>query len=443
MPLAETKYARSGDVHIAYQVVGEGQLDLVYVPGWVSHVELAWDVPEIAQFLGRLASFSRLILFDKRGTGLSDRVPNDRLPTLEERMDDLRVVMDAVGSERAAMLGSSEGGNLSALFAATCPERTTALIMYGTFAKRIWSPDYPWAPTPEARQKSYENVERNWGNRMDISRLVPSKLGDEAFVQRYTTYLRRSASPGAAVALLRMNTEIDIQEVLPSIHVPTLVIHRTGDHDSNIEEGRWVARHIPEARFVELPGDDHPPWIGDRETVLNEIQEFLTGERPEPDITRVLATILFTDIVDSTRRAHEIGDQAWRDLLDRHDLICSNCISRFRGRLIKRTGDGVHATFDGPGRAIGCAREILESAEKLGIKIRAGLHTGECELRGEETEGVAVHLAARVAALADPGEVLVSRTVRDLVAGSGIEFTDRGNHEFRGFPDKWQVFSVG
>lgn len=443
MPLAETKYARSGDVHIAYQVVGEGQIDLVYVPGWVSHIELAWEVPEIARFLGRLASFSRLIWFDKRGTGLSDRVPDERLPTLEERMDDLRVVMDAVGSERAAIFGISEGGNLSALFTATYPERTTALVMYGTFAKRIWSPDYPWAPTAEERQKTYEFVERNWGNRMDVSHYVPSKAGDEAFIQRYTTYLRRSASPGAAVALLRMNTEIDIREVLPIIHVPTLVIHRTGDRDSDIEEGRWVAGHIPEARFVEIAGEDHPPWIGDQEAVLDEIQEFLTGERPAPNITRVLATILFTDIVDSTRHAHEIGDQAWKALLDRHDLICRKCISRYRGRLIKRTGDGVHATFDGPGRAIRCAQEILEGAQELRIDIRAGLHTGECELRGEETEGVAVHLAARVAALANPGEVLVSRTVRDLVAGSGIEFTDRGNHNFRGFPDKWQVFSVG
>ncbi len=443
MSRAETKYARSGDVHIAYQVVGEGPLDLVYVPGWVSHVELAWEEPDYARFLNRLGSFSRLIWFDKRGTGLSDRVPDNQLPTLEERMDDLRVVMDAVGSERAAVFGSSEGGNLSALFAATYPERTTALVMYGTFATRIWSPDYPWAPTPEERQQTYELVEREWGNKMDVSYYVPSKIGDEAFIQRLATYMRRSASPGAAVALLRMNTAIDIREILPTIHVPTLVVHRTGDCDSNIEEGRWIARRIPGARFVELPGDDHTPWIGDQDAILDAVQEFLTGERPVADVTRVLATILFTDIVESTRHAHDIGDQAWKALLDRHDLICRKCISRFRGRLIKGTGDGVHATFDGPGRAIGCAQEILESAQELGVEIRAGLHIGECELRGEEMEGVAVHLAARVAALAGPGEVLVSRTVRDLVAGSGIEFTDRGNHEFRGFPDKWQVFSVG
>ena len=442
MTLAETHYVQSGDVHVAYQVVGEGPIDLVYVPGWVSNVELAWDVPEIARFLSRLASFSRLIWFDKRGTGLSDRVPHDRLPTLEERMDDLIVVMEAVGCERAAMFGASEGGNLCALFAATYPERTTALIMYGSFAKRIWSPDYPWAPTVESRQKSYEHVERNWGTRLDLSRLAPSKSGDKDFLQRYRTYLRRSASPGAAAALMRMNTQIDIRKVLPVIRTPALVMHRTGDKDSNIEEGRWVAAHIPGAKFVELPGDDHPPWIGESDKVLDELQEFLTGERSEPDSTRVLATILFTDIVDSTHHVHEFGDQAWTDLLERHDILCKQCIDRFRGRLIKTTGDGVHATFDGPGRAISCAKEILKGTNALGIEIRAGLHTGECEIRGGETEGVAVHLAARVAALANAGELLVTRTVRDLVSGSGVQFGDRGNHQFRGFPDTWQVYSV-
>jgi class 3 adenylate cyclase len=442
MTPGKTQYARSGDVHIAYQVHGQGPLDIVYVPGWVSHVELAWEEPTYARFLSRLASFARLITFDKRGTGLSDRVPDDRLPTHEERMDDIRVVMDAVGSKRAAFVGVSEGGVICALFAATCPERTVALVLFGTFAKRIWSPDYPWAPTPEERQREYEHIEREWGNLMDLSEYIPSKMGDEAFVRRLATYFRRSASPGAAVAFLKMNTQLDITHVLPTIHVPTLVMHRTADPNVNVEEGRWLAERIPGARFVELPGADHMPWVGDQDAILDETQEFLTGARPAPDATRVLATILFTDIVESTRHAHELGDKVWKTLLEKHDRLCEDCLERFRGRLIKRTGDGIHATFDGPGRAISCAREILDGARDLGVGIRAGLHTGECEIRGEEIEGVAVHLAARVAALADPGEVLVSRTVRDLVAGSGLEFTDRGTHKMRGFPEEWQVFSV-
>ena len=442
MTPGKTQYARSGDVHIAYQVHGKGPLDIVYVSGWVSHVELAWEEPTLARFLGRLASFARLITFDKRGTGLSDRVPIDRLPTHEERMDDICVVMDAVGSKRAAFFGFSEGGVICSLFAATYPERTVALALFGTFAKRIRSPDYPWAPTPEERQREYEHIEREWGNLMDLSHYIPSKMGDDAFVRRLATYFRRSASPGAAVALLKMNTQLDITHVLPTIHVPTLVMHRTEDLDVNVEEGRWLAERIPGARFVEFPGADHLPWVGNQDGILDEAQEFLTGARPEPDATRVLATILFTDIVESTRHAHKLGDSAWKTLLEKHDKLCENYVERFRGRLIKRTGDGIHATFDGPGRAISCAREILDGARDLGVGIRAGLHTGECEIRGEETEGVAVHLAARVAALADSGEVLVSRTVRDLVAGSGLEFTDRGTHEMRGFPEEWQVFLV-
>ena len=438
----KTQYARSGTVNIAYKVTGQGPLDIVFVPGWVSHVELAWEEPTLARFLTRLASFARLITFDKRGTGLSDRVSDDQLPTPEERMDDICVVMDAVDSKRAAFFGYSEGGGICALFAATYPKRTTALALFATFAKRIWSPDYPWAPTPEERQKEYERIEREWGNKMDLSHYMPSEMGNEDFVERLATYLRRSASPGAAVTLLKMNTQLDITHALPTIHVPTLVMHRTNDLDVNIEEGRWLAERIPGARFVEFSGPDHMPWIGDQNGILDEIQEFLTGARPEPNPTRVLATILFTDIVESTRHAHELGDFAWKTLLEKHDRICENSVERFRGRLIKHTGDGIHATFDGPGRAISCASEILECAKGLGVDIRAGLHTGECEIRGETTEGVAIHLAARVAALAKSGEVLVSRTVRDLVAGSGLEFTNRGVHKIRGFPEKWQLFSV-
>jgi len=439
---AKTQYARSGDLHIAYQVVGQGQLDLVYVPGWISHVELAWEEPTLARFLSRLASFSRLLTFDKRGTGLSDRVPNSELPTLEERMDDLRAVMDAVGSKRAAVFGFSEGGNLSALFAATYPERTTALIMFGSFSKRIWSPDYPWAPKTAEREQEYEHVEREWGEMMDIADFVPSKMGDEAFARRLATYFRRAASPGAAVALLRMNTQIDIRHVLPTIRVPTLVIHRTGDRQANVEEGRWLAGQIPGARFVELPGDDHLPWIGDQDAILDEIQEFLTGVRSFPESNRVLATVLFTDIVGSTEHAARLGDRAWRDLLDSHHALVRKELARFRGREIKTVGDAFIATFDGPARAIRCACDIRDRVTEIGIQVRAGLHTGEIELIGDDIGGIGVHIGARVVASARPGEVLVSSTVKDLAAGSGIDFADCGARILKGVPGEWRLFAA-
>jgi pimeloyl-ACP methyl ester carboxylesterase len=438
----KTEYARSGDVHIAYQVVGQGPLDLVYVPGWVSHVEQAWEEPTLARFLRRLGSFSRLIVFDKRGTGLSDRVPDDKLPTLEQRMDDLRAVMDAAGSERAAVFGVSEGGNLCALFAATYPERTTSLVMFGCFAKRIWSSDYPWAPTPEQRQQEYELVEREWGNLMDLARYVPSKIGDQAFARRLTAYMRGAASPGAAVALLRMNTQIDIRLVLPTIRVPTLVIHRTGDRDANVEEGRWLAARIPGARFVELLGDDHLPWVGDQDAILDEIQEFLTGIRQSPELDRALATVLFTDIVGSTELAARLGDRAWQALLEQHHALVRRELDRFRGREVDTAGDGFFATFDGPARASRCACSIRDAVRQLGIEVRAGVHTGEVELTGEKIGGIAVHIGARVAATARASEVLVSSTVKDLVAGSGIGFTDRGIHELKGIPGEWHLFAA-
>ena len=434
-----TRFARSGKLHIAYQVVGDGPIDLVYVPGWVSHVELAWAEPEYASFLRRLASFSRLITFDKRGTGLSDRVSDDQLPTLEERIDDLRAVMDAVGSERAALFGVSEGGNMCALFAATHPERTSALMMAGSFAKRVWSPDYPWAPTPEKRSQEYEIVEREWGNLMDLSRYIPSKMHDEAFARRLATYFRNAASPGAAVALLKMNTQIDIRRVLPTIHVPTLIMHRTGDRDVNIEEGRWMASQIPGARFVELPGDDHLVWVGDQGALLDEVQEFLTGVRPVRDIDRILATVMFTDIVGSTDVAARIGDRAWRELLDSHHRVVRSALARFRGREVNTAGDSFLATFDGPGRGIRCALSIRDAVKPLGIGIRAGLHTGEIELDQDAIAGIAVHIGARVAAIADADEVLVSSTVKDLVSGSGIRFSDRGLQVLKGVPGTWQL----
>ncbi|WP_223428196.1 adenylate/guanylate cyclase domain-containing protein [Tateyamaria pelophila] len=438
----ETKYAKSGDTHIAYQVVGEGDLDVVYVPGWVSHVELCWKEPTLNRFLSRIASFARLIIFDKRGTGLSDRVSNDQLPTLEERADDLLAVMDAANSSRAALIGFSEGGNLAAFFAASHPERTSGLVMFGAFGKRIRSPDYPWAPTPEERQKDYEFVEREWGNLMDLEHYAPSKANDEAFMRRTCAYLRRSASPGAAVTLLKMNTEIDLTNVLPAVHVPTLVLHRTGDRDANVEEGRWIADRISGAQFKELPGEDHFPWVGDSEAIIEEIQAFVTGEKPRPPSERVLATIMFTDIVGSTDLAHQLGDAAWKDLLNQHDQLCVQAINEHNGRLVKGTGDGLLATFDGPGRGISCGKKIVSIARGLGLSVRCGLHTGECELRGDEIAGVAVHLAARVSALAGADQLLVSRTVRDLVAGSGHTLQDEGEHLFKGFSEKWSIYSV-
>jgi pimeloyl-ACP methyl ester carboxylesterase len=435
----ETRYAKSGDVNIAYQVVGEGPFDLVYVPGWISNVELMWEEPAHARVLGRLAGFSRLILFDKRGTGLSDPVPLDRLPTLEERMDDVRAVMDAAGCEQAAIFGFSEGGLMSVLFAATYPERTTALVLYGIFAKRIWSPDYPWAPTPEARRREVEELERDWAKSMDLDQLAPSE--DDEFKQRLATYFRRSASPGAAVALLRMNTEIDVREVLPSIRAPTLVMHRVDDRDVKVEESRWIATRIPGAKYVELAGDAHTLWAGDTDAIVDEIEEFLTGARPAPGTDRVLATVLFTDLVGSTERATALGDRRWRELLERHHAVIRRELDRFRGSEIDTTGDGFFATFDGPARAVRAACTIRDSVRELGLDLRAGLHTGECELMQDKIAGIAVHTGARVAAAAGAGEVLVSSTVRDLVAGSGIEFEDRGEQELKGV-GSWRLYSV-
>jgi class 3 adenylate cyclase len=438
----ETKYAKSADVNIAYQTVGDGPFDLVFVMGWVSHIEYFWDEPSFAHFLDRLASFSRLILFDKRGTGLSDRVPDHQLPTIEQRMDDVRAVMDAAGSDHASLFGISEGGPMCAVFAATYPERTSALVMYGTYAKRIWSPDYPWAPTPEERQQWYDLLEQGWGGVTDIATLAPSVAEGERFRQWWATYLRRSASPGAALALAHMNTQIDIRAVLPVIGVPTLVIHRTGDMDIDVDGARWMAGQIPGAKFVELPGPDHLPFVGDQDAILDEVEEFLTGSRGAAERDRVLATVMFTDIVASTEQAHEVGDRAWRQLLERHHTLVRRELDRFRGREIDTAGDGFLAAFDGPARAVRCACSIRDAVRSVGLELRAGLHTGECEVLGDKLAGVAVHIGARVAAKAEAGEVLVSSTVRDLVAGSGLEFEDRGSQELKGIPGAWRLFAV-
>jgi pimeloyl-ACP methyl ester carboxylesterase len=423
-------------------VIGEGDLDLLWIPGYVSNVELAWQEPLLARFLGRLARFSRLILFDKRGTGLSDRVSRNELPLLEERMDDVLAVLDAVGSERAAVLGHSEGGNLAVLYAATYPERVVALATTGIFAKRKWSPDYPWAEKPEERERYIEELEGKWGSDSDIDRIAPSAARDPDFARRLASYFRQSASPGDAAALLRMNTGIDIRAVLPTISVPTMVIHRTGDLDAKVEEGRWIASQIPGAKFVELPGVDHLPWVGDQDSVLDEVERFLTG-RLAPNVPdRVLATIVVTDIVGSTERAAQLGDRAWRDLLDRHHLIVREQLAAFRGEELDTAGDGFLATFDGPGRAIRAAVAIRQGLSEARLQVRCGVHTGECERLDGKIAGIAVHTAARIAGVADPDEILVSSTVRALVSGSGIEFADRGSVALRGVPEEQHLFAV-
>ncbi|MBC7909768.1 MAG: alpha/beta fold hydrolase, partial [Pyrinomonadaceae bacterium] len=354
----ETRYALSGDVNIAYQVIGDAPLDLVFVMGWVSHLEYFWEEPSFARFLARLASFSRLILFDKRGTGLSDRVPNTELPTLEQRMDDVRAVMEAVGSERAALIGVSEGGPMCSLFAATYPEKTSALVMIGTYAKRVYDDDYPWAPTAEHRQEFYELMQREWGGPVGLDERAPSVADDPHFREWWATYLRMGASPGAALALTKMNADIDVRNVLPSIRVPTLVIHREGDLCLKVEEGRYVASSIPGSKYVELPGVDHLPFVGDQDAILDEVEEFLTGVRHAPEYDRVLATVLFMRIVDSAQQAAHLGERRWRDLLERHQVHVRRELELFKGREIEMVGDGLLATFDGPARAIRCACAI-------------------------------------------------------------------------------------
>jgi len=434
----QTKYTKSGDVNIAYQVVGEGPLDLVVVPSYASHLELQWEEPAYARFLQRLASFSRLILFDKRGTGLSDRVADADLPTLEERMDDMRAVVDAVGSDRAALFGVSEGGPMSALFAATYPQRTSALILYGSFA-RMPIVD---VTTPAQRQAIIQAREDTWGGPERVAHFAPSMINDEAFKQRFARFERMAASPRAAALLTKMNFEIDISHVLPTIRVPTLVLHRSDELVALEACGRYLAEHIPGARYIELPGKDHLPWVGDQDAILDEVEEYLTGVRPGPEPDRVLATVMFTDIVSSTERAAEVGDASWRGLLETHNNIVRIELERWRGREVKNTGDGVLATFDGPGRAIRCAAALMEALRPAGLEIRAGLHTGECELMGGDIGGIAVHIAARVAALAGAGEVLVSSTVKDLVAGSGISFEERGRRALKGVPGEWELFAA-
>jgi pimeloyl-ACP methyl ester carboxylesterase len=437
----ETKYARSGDVHIAYQVFGEGDLDLVIVPGFTSHVELVWEHPPARRFLEGLASFARVIAFDRRGSGLSD--PVDGAPTLEQRMDDVRAVMDVAGVERAALLGISEGVPMSILFAATYPDRVQALVCAGGMARSTEADDYPWAPPAEALLESgLELILPSWGDGSVLEVAAPSQADNQEARAFFGRMERMSASPAMMTSMAQMFLDIDVRDVVPSVHVPTLVIHRRYDRLVNVRQGRWLAEHLPNAELVELPGNDHIPYYENPEKTLGVVQEFLTGTRYAPEPQRTLATVLFTDIVDSTRTAAELGDQAWREVLEGHHLAVKDALGRFDGREVKSLGDGFLATFDGPGRAINCARTILDSAGPLGIRVRAGLHTGECEVMGDDVGGMAVHIAARVSALAEPGEVLVSRTVKDLVVGSGIEFADRGAHTLKGVPDTWELHAV-
>jgi pimeloyl-ACP methyl ester carboxylesterase len=438
----EIRYARSGDVNIAYQVVGAGPRDLVVVWGWASNIEVMWEEPSIARFLTRLSSFARLILFDKRGTGLSDRVPDSDLPILEVRMDDVRAVMDQVGSERAALLGISEAGSMCALFAATYPERTSALIMAGSYARRTQAPGYPWGPSEAAIQGLIEEFQRDWGGPVGIETRAPSMAQDERFRQWWCRFLRMGATRSGIVALTRMNAKIDIRHVLPAIRVPTLLLHATNDRAVDIGGCRYMAEQIPGAKLVELPGPDHAPFLSDADLVLDEIEEFLTGIRHGAEADRVLATVLFTDIVGATDRAARLGDRRWHDLLDSHNAVVRRELARFRGREVKTAGDGFLATFDGPARAVRCACAILDGVHAIGLDVRTGLHTGECEVMGDDIGGIAVHIGARVAALAGSGEALVSSTVKDLVAGSGLSFSDRGSTGLKGVPGEWHLFAV-
>lgn len=436
----KTQYAKSGDLHIAYQVTGSGPLDLVFVPGFVSHLECQWEHPWSAHFFERLGSFSRLIRFDKRGTGLSDRVGG--IPTLEQRMDDVRAVMDAVGVERAALFGVSEGGPMSLLFAATYPERTSALVLYGSYARRSWAPDHPSGHTEEEWRTIIAAIENGWGEAADMNLRSPGAAGDEGYGRWAATYQRLAASPGAAIAVMEMNKEIDVRPILSAVRVPTLVLHRTGDRTIRTEQARYLAEHVPGARLVEFPGDDHTPWVGDLDAILDEVEEFLTGERHAIESDRVLATVLFTDIVDSTERAAALGDKRWHELLDNYYSLARRELTRFRGREVDTAGDGFFAAFDGPARAIRCAEAISKGVRPLGIEVRAGLHTGECEVIGDKVGGIAVHIGARVASLAQAGEVLVSSTVKDLVAGSGLGFEERGAHTLKGVPGEWRLYAV-
>jgi class 3 adenylate cyclase len=445
--IPQVRYARSGDVTIAYQVVGDAPVDLIVGLPQISHLEVAWEGAEYARMFDRLSSFSRLMLFDKRGVGMSDRGVG--VASLEERMDDIRAVLDAVGSERAVVFGASESGPMAILFAATYPERTTSLVVYGSNLCGGWRADNPvvtrqW-PTRAAYEQDIagweEGVRRDWGESTFSSAvLAPSRVGDPACREWLSRMARLGSSPASAIELVRMNREIDIRPVLPSVHVPTLVLHRGQDSAVPVEYGRYLAAHIAEAKYVELPGVDHLPSVADMDLMVDEIEEFVTGVRRGPDPDRVLLTVLFTDIAGSSERAARLGDRAWAQTLERHNALVRRELDRYRGREVDTAGDGFFAVFDGPARAVRCALEAERAAQSLGLEIRAGAHTGECELAGEAVRGVAVHVGARVAAQAGAGEVLVTSTVKDLAAGSGLSFQELGSRALKGIPGEWSLY---
>jgi serine/threonine protein kinase/DNA-binding winged helix-turn-helix (wHTH) protein len=435
--IPEIHYAKSGNVNIAYQVIGDAPLDIVFVMGWVSHLEYFWSEPSFARFLRRLASFARVILFDKRGTGLSDHVPLDQLPTLEQRMDDVGAVMEAAGCERAVLCGISEGGPMCTLFAATYPEKTIALVMIGCYARRLKGEGYPWGPTEEDRELFFEEIRHHWGGPVGLEERAPSMANDPHFREWWAAYLRHGASPGAALALTEMNTAIDIRHVLPTVRVPALIIHRTGDPCLKVEEGRYLAQNIPGAKFVELPGVDHLPFVGDQDGIIDEIEEFLTGMRQAPHLDRVLATVLVARVSAEGR-----ADTKWLNLLNLHHSFVRKEIDLFRGRAVEVAGDHLLATFDGPARAIRAACAISDSAARLGVKVRTGLHTGECDAVDDRVSGHAVEVATEIAKQAEAGEILVSSTVKDLVAGSGISLAERGGYAFREDLGEWRLYVV-
>jgi class 3 adenylate cyclase len=434
------RYARSGDLHIAYLTAGDGPIDLVWVPPWITQIEYLWEEPTIAAALERICRFARVIMFDRRGAGLSD--PMVGAPTFEEQMDDVLAVLEATGSERAALFGAIEGGPMAIMFAATHPERTTALVLYSTFARSGWAPGYEWTWKKEQRDARNAEVVKHWGEGWVVREVAPSRRGDERFLEWAGRLERLAASPGTITQMLELIGSWDVREVLPTIRVPTLVMHRRDDTFMNVEHSRYLAEHIADARYVELEGSDNLFSIGDTEAVIGEMEEFLTGRRQELEPDRMLATVMFTDIVDSTRRAAQVGDSAWRELLGQHDRLVRRALERHRGREVKTTGDGFLATFDGPARAIHCAASVADAVRSLGLELRAGLHTGECEVMDGDVGGLAVHIASRVMGCAAPGEVLVSGTVKDLVVGSGIRFQDRGSRELKGVPGEWRIFAV-
>jgi class 3 adenylate cyclase len=438
--VTETRYAQCGDVSVAYRVIGDGPLDLMVAPGFVSHLESLWEWPEAAHAFQRLASFSRLIVFDKREQGLSDRV--GRPPTIEEMVDDMVAVLDEVGSDKAAVLGISEGGAMAQMFAALYPERCTHLVVWSGFARVTRAPDYPDGVAPEAVRGIGDRLRREWGGPVALDIWAPSRVGDAETERQWAHLLRTGTSPSSAAALIELYTEVDVRHALPLISTPTLILHRSEDRVVRVGLGRYMADNIDGARFVEVPGADHLLWTQGADAIVDEIEEFITGTRQSRPPERVLATVLFTDIVDSTGHIARLGDQRWKELLDRHDEAVGRAVERFQGSVVQTTGDGVLATFDGPARAIRCASLIRSELAALGLEIRAGLHAGECELRNGNVGGMAVHIGARVATRAEAGEVLVSSTVKDLVVGSGIEFDDRGESELKGVPGEWRLYAV-